>query len=389
MKQLLLILISIFPFSSFCSIQDLAFKSDKLTVDPISVPYNEIDNYPAKQQWKQEFLNRYGNQWGIIIDLRSGAPLHIFGKGIPFFPGIGNDLPFKGEITESEVVNSVMEFLSLHSALFNIDTQEVYLSSATNIEENWYINFSRKYKNIDVTGSRLLFTISHGNLVRISAVNWGNINISIEPTYTEQQAIGLMETYFDVQNILGTTKITPLSLSIIPTRINGENKANYTGNLGEGYGYILAYRVSIDNSEEGVWTGLVNAQDGSILAIYSRALAASASGKVKGNIHYYSGIESAPTFSSYPFALPYADLREISGDCFGLDDTVEQCRTKLNCPLEEINNPFSDYDIYCDDPENDPELDDTGMLYCSHESGNFFYESSFENVRTRLYGPYQ
>ncbi|HPR63768.1 MAG TPA: hypothetical protein PK014_06050 [Thermoanaerobaculia bacterium] len=123
MKFLFSIFLTVIPLISYCSIQDLAFKSDFLTVNPISVPYNEIDNYPAKQQWKQEFLNRYGNQWGIIIDLRSGTPVHIFGQGIPFFPGLGNELPFQGEVTESEVVNSVMEFLNLHSALFNINPQ--------------------------------------------------------------------------------------------------------------------------------------------------------------------------------------------------------------------------------------------------------------------------
>src|SRR5262249_56281295 len=67
----------------------LVVPASALTVDPSPVGSEALSAAdPIGLGWRR-FQERYGTAWQIAVDARSGVPLLVRGRGIPWIPGSG------------------------------------------------------------------------------------------------------------------------------------------------------------------------------------------------------------------------------------------------------------------------------------------------------------
>jgi hypothetical protein len=150
---------------------------------PVVMPYDQVEGFTAQaQRWTRDFKGKYGPEWRIMIDVRGGRPNHVSGQGIAIIPGPGNQLPFDHETTEDEVKGLTLSFLKENSLIFNIDPAEFQISGSYPIDDFWYVNAERVHKGIPVVGSRLLMTISHGNIIDFWITRHGDVGVNLSPT---------------------------------------------------------------------------------------------------------------------------------------------------------------------------------------------------------------
>jgi hypothetical protein len=274
----------------------------------LDVATTPLASLPAKDGVRlgwDGFRATHGQEWRVHLDRRSGAPLLVAGRGIPW------SVP-PGASVES-IATSLRPFIAGNRALLLADNAELVLdadASGPLTPEVWQVAFKRVVAGVPVAGERYLFTIGHGNLISFGTPRWSRIDANTIPDLDAAQAQAQLAAYMGltVSDRVGIVE-TP-ALELIPLRAGGPSAGGghgpFAGALGTGYASALVWRVTVRVAgEPGTWLALVDAHTGAIRSFvddnkYARA---------KGGIYPISDDQVCPDGCEQPnFPMPFADV---------------------------------------------------------------------------------
>jgi hypothetical protein len=355
MKIELFLTLMLTCLSAFPDLSQYARTDPRLNVDPILQSYKEVTGFETlADRWDREFKAVYSVDWDIQIDLRGGKVGGAQGKGIPAFPGLGNSLPFEHETTEADVRKIASDFLDTNAKLLGFQTEELSISSATPVDDFWYVHFSRSFRGIPVYGSMFSLTISHGNIVAISTRHFGDVTINTTPSISSDSAKDAMFQYIGGRDQSKDGLLKPVRLFILPIATNGLDAQSYTGGLGNGYGHLLTWKISFKREGEGSWEAFVNAHSGQVLEFHDLAFSAHQTSSIQGKIFYYPTPGQPRDVKTV--GMPYADIRTDDHDCYA--------RNQFRCLNDVTPN-----DCLPEDPDQDCTA--FGKTGCTGAGGNF------------------
>src|SRR6185436_20976489 len=125
----------------------------------------------ARAGW-DGFREAHGADWSIWLDRRSGAPLLVEGKGIPW--------PVAADATIDSIAATLRPFIAANRSLLLVDDAELVLDrdgSGLLQHDVWQIVFNRVVAGVPVAGERYVFTIGHGKLISFGSPRWSRIDV--------------------------------------------------------------------------------------------------------------------------------------------------------------------------------------------------------------------
>ena len=216
------------------------------------------------------------------IDLKSGR-VESLTLAQPILPGNGvrnrllwsvtagedttHGSPVTSEEWEQLAIQAVKNWMVDHASDLdvNVDT-ELFVEGTvrTGIQEDGdmiQLHIPRIFKGIPVVGARAMATIKLGNLINVGFEDWGTIpsDFSVEPILTIEEAYDAIAAHAERALLEGTTCDPELEiLTMTPSSSSGQ--------FGQGYKYVLAWRVCplLEGQENEIMEGLVDAQSGQI-----------------------------------------------------------------------------------------------------------------------------
>ena len=244
---------------------------------------------PARAKW-EVFRAAHGQEWSVYLDRRSGAPLLVEGKGIPW--------PVTEGATSASLATSLRPFIAGSRSLLLANDAELVLDEAASGELNdnvWQIVFGRKIAGIPVAGERYVFTIGHGKLISFGTPRWSRIEASPFPEIDGAEANDRLSAYMKLTASDAVTVVSPPSLVFIPMRATGSQPAS-----------ALVWRMSIRiEGEPGTWLAQVDAKTGAIRSFVDDDRYV----RVKGGVYPISSDQICPDGCVQPnYAMPYADV---------------------------------------------------------------------------------
>ena len=317
-------------------LHDFIRTDPRLDPAPVVKSYDQIEGFAAQEQrWTRDFKGKYGLNWRIMIDVRGGRPNHVSGQGIAMIPGLGNQLPFDHEITEGEIKSLVLSFLKENALTFSIDPAEFQISGIYPIDDFWIINAERVYKRIPVMGSRFLMTISHGNIIDFWIARHGDVGVGLSPGIQSRDASSTLFEMIGGFDAMTDTILEPGHLELYPIAKNGATAQDYTGGVGGGYDHLLVWSITFSREGEGIWTGLVDAHSGQVLAFFTYESHATTTSSVQGGV-YYHPCPGCP-IGAKTVGMPYADVRYLYDGmpCYPDSTNADHCRNSSNYCLPE------------------------------------------------------
>ena len=129
----------------------------------------------ARAGW-DSFRAVHGAQWAIWLDRRSGAPLLVEGRGIPW--------PVDAGATIDSIAATLRPFIAANRSLLMADDSELELdrdASGLLQPDVWQIVVQPRSRGVPVAGERYLFTIGHGNLISFGSPRWSRIDVKATP----------------------------------------------------------------------------------------------------------------------------------------------------------------------------------------------------------------
>jgi len=205
------------------------------------------------------FYDRRGARWGTLVLRR------------PLVPGAGNSLtwaelglapPADDEALGAEVWGRLAVWLSLHQAALGIDPGEV--EPRVTVHEDGrlvQIHGTRAVDGVPVRRGYLAAVVNGGNLVLLGTRNWGDVDVSTEPTLSAADAAAVVAAHLETWPVEGYREAARLKL--VPLAVGADPAA---APLGEGYRYRLAWDLRPRLADElGSWQALVDAHDGTLL----------------------------------------------------------------------------------------------------------------------------
>jgi hypothetical protein len=129
------------------------------------------------------FRAAHGAEWAIWLDRRSGAPLLVEGRGIPW--------PIEEGASIDSIAATLRPFIAANRSLLMADDSELVLdrdASGLLQKDVWQISFGRLVQGVPVAGERYLFTIGHGNLISFGSPRWSRIDVDATPNLEEAAA---------------------------------------------------------------------------------------------------------------------------------------------------------------------------------------------------------
>src|SRR5262249_275190 len=155
------------------TVADPAAAIDVATMSEASLP-------PTARAGWDAFRAAHGHEWSIWVDRRSGAPLLVEGKGIPWSVDAG--------ATVEALAASLRPFIAANRSLFLADDDELVLDrdgSGALVPDVWQIVFGRVVAGVPVAGERYVFTIGHGKLISFGSPRWSRIDVDPSPRIDE------------------------------------------------------------------------------------------------------------------------------------------------------------------------------------------------------------
>ncbi len=255
----------------------------EVTLRSLAIHHSYEDSMKLNDPAWIQFNAKYGNQWSITLDDRSGRPNIIQGEGIPWFPGRGNklgadyleqyglnpDSPLKIDFLAMKARN----FISENSSLFRVDQKQLEIDQAGSFISRRYsvVRFKQVIDGIPVWKSHLFFRINNGNLIQFGAYLYENVTISAAPKLDAEEAFGVAADHVNryLPDELGIT--SPIKLMIIPVAAEGDDYAAgtpFSGKNDTGYSHRLVFEIIMESpGSPYVWRALVDAHDGILLML--------------------------------------------------------------------------------------------------------------------------
>ena len=234
-----------------------------------------------------------GPGWAFYVDRRSGGMALAEGAGIPWIPEKGNALaaprsggrkpvetsPRDGEVSDragadfgwSELEGTARAFMRQYPALFRVDESQLVFDARASVvvgEKGQLRNlvFDQVVNGVPVDGARVVFRISHGNLVQFGVDKIvpaaAASAAAAAGVMTPDEARGALSAL--VGGFVATDRFTEDgTLLIVPRGV--DETGEYRGPIGAGWDPLLAYRFTFlrDGGSES-WQALVNARSGKV-----------------------------------------------------------------------------------------------------------------------------
>ena len=274
-----------------------AFVNSELSISSNNLPLGEARASgklnPARERALSGFFQRYGKDFNVYFEPRSGAATNIQGH-IPMIPGNGVDnrvtLSSLGqglgravsEVDESVVGDLVVKFARENAEVLGIDASQLGTPRVTQVTEHlWQVHIPQQVQGIPVREGRLAATISHGNLVLIGTEGWADVRIRTLPLVAADQAL---ERGLARAGLTHSPKSIwkDMSLEVVPIA------------QGEGFGHKLVWTYGFqDEGDEATWEVIVDAHKGEVIAIEDKNHYLDAS--VTGGVYPLTNTETCPT----------------------------------------------------------------------------------------------
>lgn len=235
---------------------------------------NELDGNRA-QELIAELESAGLNSSLAQMDVRSGR----FGGAIPPVPllpgtGYGNQLswsdfgfqkrPASSEEQGQLAWNGLLEFLQTREAALHIDIHELIDGATITVHNDGdfiQIHAQRHHQGLVVRNAYVHAVINHGNLILFGIHGWGDIDLQVQPTLQENEAIGNLQDHLTGLGMRGLLQpaqlvLVPLARQIEPAEIA----------FGEGLTYRLAWSMQPRFDGFAEYEGLVDAHTGELIA---------------------------------------------------------------------------------------------------------------------------
>jgi hypothetical protein len=229
----------------------------------------DIPGFEAAAAAWQGFGTEDDGAWSVHVDRRSGAPLLVQGSGIRWLePGETGSL--------EQLEAKALEFLGNHEALFRVKTAELVLNreaSTRTVGDVWVLVFDRVIGGVPVEGQRFRMYVKFGKLLSFGAERWGQLRRMPAANLNEQDARQALRDYMKLTDADTVNELDDPRLVLLPVASGFEpgvaTVGAYTGRVGEGVDYRLAWRFAWSVAgERGMWVAKVDATSGEILAFY-------------------------------------------------------------------------------------------------------------------------
>jgi hypothetical protein len=277
-----------------------------------------------RHSWEQ-FRSRHGGGWTIYLDEKTAMPTLVAGRGIEWFAKETfsgeslNDLEARARLFLAENIERLGDW----SGMIELDRKASF--SARNGHRQ--LVFRQVVDGTRVENARIEFHLKQGRLIMFGASSWGAPTTSGIPSLDAAKARAALDEYIYASTLAFEQEGAP-ELAMIAS----ENEESLQHDL------IWRFRFR-DPAGPALWTGEVDAHDGSIRAFYDGTDYAA----VRGGV--------------FPF--------QADGDC-----------AAGGCEIAGFPMPFADY---TEDGEPEEYADAYGNLMCSISTASF---------ETNLSGPY-
>ncbi len=262
------------------------------------------------------FLDVRGGRWGALMPATPLLPGDGVGNLLSW-QSLGTPAP-KGLVQMRQAAwVAFTGYLNQNESVLGIDTQE--LSHPGNVAvhrggELIQINAPRVVDGISVRNSFLTAAISHGNLVLLGARNWGDIEVSLTPAKSVDNALATLREFaepFQPSGFWGKAELV-----LIPTA-RGTILAQIP--VGEGYDYRLAWSVKPSfPGELAQYEALVDAHTGELFAFDDTTEYATARNVIGGVLPVSNDGVAPDGIEQAGWPMPFADLT-VGADTFTAD----------------------------------------------------------------------
>lgn len=314
------------------SLAERAFANPALAISQAPRPIQEIPGLARAAAW-ESFQDRVspGTSLHALFEPRTGRPA-VIEMSLPWIPGAGNALsahaiPSYGQQSVLAVLERLgREFVVENEDLLGVSEPDLILNKTASqgtrplaVEGKaeyllWHLVFDWAPHGTRVEGARLVFRISHGNLIQIEMQNIadreavppgpGRVGKEQARAVLEQHAEGILDG-----DGIGSPalRVLPAATELVPAKSSGHDRAP-----GKGLAYRAAWVFSFEQEGE-PWEAAVDSQTGELLYLTSTALEAYASGKVRTNGHPTEEV-------TVPF--PYVDYKQNPVEYAGPDGFI-------------------------------------------------------------------
>ncbi len=259
-----------------------------------------------------------GQNWKFYIDRRSGGVALVEGQGLPWITG-------SGTATLQSLEQKARAFISHYPNLFQVSPSQLVLDprGSQNLGEKkqlWSLAFRQVIGGVPVEHSRVVFRISHGNLVQfgVNRILPAGLATPTQPSLTVAEARGILSTYVGG---LRPDDLFSENGALLWVLSGTADEVGYTGPLGSGWQPSLVYAFTFNRvGSTAEWRVLIDALTGDVLRFvdstdYATVLAKS-SVLVTNNCadpsHCVPG-----TAPELPVAMPNLLLQFTGGTCSG------------------------------------------------------------------------
>ncbi len=255
---------------------DRAFAADVLRASPTVVTDGSDQ---AALLGETSFRATHGTRpadWWINYDRRSGAPILVSGRGIPWLPG-ANQLTWSSLVldpsdrpsVEAYLESTARQFVRNHTAWLGVEESELVVGHIDHPADYlWFIHLDWAPHGVKAQDSYLVFRLNHGNLVQ-----FGNQGIGLRPAEAAPAFDGAtaweIARAFVAWDPTRDSVVTPeAELSWIRTTPDPGSRDAWDGSWGLGYEHRLVYEVAFRRAQElGTWLVRIDARSGEVLSL--------------------------------------------------------------------------------------------------------------------------
>ncbi len=265
---------------------------DALTIPPQARPTGseslplslERSSAEMQRSWS-EFFAEFSPAWSVHLDRRTGAPMLVEGRGIPW--------PVDGTSDASSLEHGIRAFIAAHRDLLAAGDSELTFdpeASGRLSPDAWQVVFTHTVAGVPVAGERYVFTIGHCKLISFGAPRWSRIDVDPLPAIDAAEALARAAAHMKLGARDGVDVVGKGALEIVP----------------HGASWALVWRVAVKVAgETGTWEARVDAHDGSIRSFAD----VNEYTQVKGGVYPISNDQTPPDgVEQAGWPMPFASI---------------------------------------------------------------------------------
>lgn len=381
------------------SLSALAFSDARFRPAPAIVPFDEATQTSLTSDIRAgwaDFSAMSPVRWQAYVDRRTGHLESAVGGGIAWLPGRGNSLK-ASEANLATLEATARAALPRIVRMLGVDGNSLVLNpgrSGRQSDNLWYVDFDVRLAGMTVEGARVVFRVSHGNLVEIGGERLPS-PAALIPTAKigREQALAALADYVhgfsagDVFSDSGSLHLLPVELS----------DSRFTGGFepGNGRGLALVWEIVFHRSGvTGTWRARIDAESGRVRVL--ELLDMNLNARVTGGVFPQSRATTPETVLPMPFADVFSnqvglqsDLRFVYTDSngfFALPNWPPPYRSSLSgkyvfihdeCPQPSASSDFANNISFGTSSGTDDD--------CELSVGQYRTDGSTHSARTQFY----